>query len=91
MKKLTAFLVILTLLCCGLSAPAETGCADVAMEGRTYRLTLKSAEITDGQLTVVIEGFGDTLRDEIWMDPYNEDGHEALVGKGCARDEHPHF
>ena len=62
MKKLTAFLLILALLCCGLSAPAETGCADVAMEGRTYRLTLKSAEITDGQLTVVIEGFGDTLR-----------------------------
>ena len=91
MKKMLAILLFLSLLCCSLSVLADEGCADVVMEGETYSLTLKSVDITDGQLTVVIEGFWDTLRDEIWMEPYNEDGHEALVGKGCARDEHPHF
>ena len=134
MKKLLAILLSLSLLWCSLSVLADEGCADVVMEGETYSLTLKSVDITDGQLTVVIEGFGDTLRmgpkgwmvagwpvahfgdeavraakfnahvggpftfffdrdtlpDEIWMDPYDEDGPETLIwsrdGKGAAAD-----
>ena len=62
MKKLLAILLTLSLLLCALPALADQGEADVVMEGETYHLTLTSVDIVDGQLTVAIEGFGDTLR-----------------------------
>ena len=62
MKKLLAIALILSLLLCALPALADQGEADVVMEGETYHLTLTSVDIVDGQLTVAIEGFGDTLR-----------------------------
>lgn len=62
MKKLLAVLSMFILLFCALPGLADLGSADVVMEGETYHLTLQSVEITDGKLTVAIEGFGDKLR-----------------------------
>lgn len=61
MKKMLVFLLTLALLC-GMVCHAELGAADVVMEGVTYHLTLTDIGIVDGQLNVVLEGFGDTLR-----------------------------
>ena len=62
MKKLLAILITLSLLLASLSALAELGAVDVAMDGDTYHLTLTNVEIADGQLAVTVEGFGETLR-----------------------------
>ncbi len=62
MKKLLAILLAFSLMLCALPTMAEIGAADVMMEGETYHLTLQSVDIVDGKLTVVLEGFGDTLR-----------------------------
>lgn len=61
MKKLMAIVMALSLLF-ALPAMADRGTAEVVMEGKTYHLTLNSVGIVDGQLNVVIEGFGSTLR-----------------------------
>lgn len=60
MKKWLAMLLVFA-LCAG-TALAEPGAADVTMEGESYHLVLDSVDVVDGQLTVVMEGFGDTLR-----------------------------
>ena len=61
MRKLLAILLTLALLC-GLPALADHGEADVVMEGNTYHITVTSVDLVNDQLTVVLEGFGDTLR-----------------------------
>ena len=61
MKKLLAMVLALCLLW-AVPAMADHGAADVVMEGNTYHLTLTSIGIEDGQLSVVLEGFGSTLR-----------------------------
>ena len=87
MKKLLSILLSLSLLWGGLSAVAENGSADVVMEGKVYHLTLKNVEIVDGQLTVKIEGYGDTLRRAAtneWMVagwPVAHYGREAVRAK----------
>ena len=60
MKKLLAILLALSLLL-ALPALAENA-VDVKMEGQSYHLTMTDLEITNGQLCVTMEGFGDTLR-----------------------------
>ena len=46
MKKTLAILLTLALLC-GMSALAELGSADVAMNGNQYHISLESVEIKD--------------------------------------------
>ena len=62
MRRIVAVWAALALLLCALPALADNGTADVVMEGTTYHLTLDSVEVVDGQLNVVLEGFGETLR-----------------------------
>ena len=61
MKKLLAILLALALALC-VPALAEPGAADVLMEGETYHLVLVDVYVAEGQLHVVLSGFGDTLR-----------------------------
>jgi hypothetical protein len=60
-KKLLSILIAF-FLPFALPAFAEHGAADVVMEGETYHLVLDSVEVVDGKLTVIIRGFGSTLR-----------------------------
>ena len=61
MKKLLAILLTLSLLLCALPALAETGEADVSMNGKAYHLTLESIEVVDGRLRLVIDGLAESL------------------------------
>ena len=61
MKKWMAMMLAAALLW-AIPALAELGAVDVQMEGETSHLVLDSVDIVDGQLTVVMEGFGNTLR-----------------------------
>ena len=61
-NRIIVILLALVLLLSFLPALAADGFVDVVMDGDTYHLTLTSVGIVDGQLTVTVEGFGDTLR-----------------------------
>ena len=61
-SRMIVILLALAVLLSSLPALAADGAVDVVMEGDTYQLTLTNVDIVDGQLTVTIEGFGDTLR-----------------------------
>ena len=60
MKKTLAILLTLALLC-GMSALAELGSADVAMNGNQYHISLESVEIKDGKLYVALNGMAQTM------------------------------
>ena len=60
-KALMTCILLAMLLNCG-AAWAEMGTADVRMEGEVYHLVLKSVELAEGEVTVVIDGYGSTLR-----------------------------
>lgn len=60
MKKTLAILLTLALLC-GMSALAELGSADVAMNGNLYHILLESVEIRDGKLYIATSGMAQTM------------------------------
>ena len=60
MKKTLVSLLALALLC-GMSALAELGSADVAMNGNQYQISLESVEIKDGKLYVALNGMAQTM------------------------------
>lgn len=63
MKRLFLVLVAASLLVgsCAIAYAAD-GSADISMGGEIFSIVLDSIDIVDGELTVEMEGFGDTLK-----------------------------
>ena len=61
MKKLLALLLSVSLLLCAATAFADNGEAEFTFENRTYRVKYVRSEIVDGQLNVLVTGFGNSL------------------------------